>query len=86
MEKRHNLRMSFKDDNENPEILNRNMEILDMSAEGACVRSERHYDAGKVVLFELDLKDAGEQISFKAEVRWAKPMDNEYLIGLKFLE
>lgn len=60
-------------------------EILNVSAGGACIKTSREIKPGRVISLRLEVKDAGIEVPCIAEVRWAKPCNNEYTIGLQFL-
>ncbi|MBI5492372.1 MAG: PilZ domain-containing protein [Deltaproteobacteria bacterium] len=61
-------------------------EVLDISAEGARIRTTKELKPGSIISFVLDLKDSGEQVSFLARVQWAKEEAGKHLVGLHFLK
>lgn len=62
------------------------IEVIDISAEGARIRTMRELNPGKIISFDLNLKDSGEQVSFLARVQWAKEEAGKHLVGLHFLK
>ncbi len=87
MEKRGFLRMELSDPSKE-EVFKKesDIEVLDISAEGACIRTSRALSPGKVVSFDLDLKESGEHVSFVAQVKWIKTQENKHLVGLHFIK
>jgi hypothetical protein len=62
------------------------VEVIDLSAGGACIRTTRSLEPGKRIAFSLNLKDADEEVFFEAVVQWVRQEDSLNLVGLKFVE
>ncbi|MBI5492854.1 MAG: PilZ domain-containing protein [Deltaproteobacteria bacterium] len=60
-------------------------EILDMSHGGACIRTSRVLESGRVIRLNVDLKDADIRIPCIAEVVWSRSENSDYRVGLQFL-
>jgi len=61
-------------------------DVVDVSSAGACIRSEKVLDPGRVITLWLELKHTEVQVPCIAEVRWVKPVKNQFKMGLQFLK
>jgi len=61
-------------------------DVVDVSSAGACIRSEKVLDPGRVITLWLDIKNTEVQVPCIAEVRWVKPVKNQFKMGLQFLK
>jgi hypothetical protein len=59
-------------------------ELLDISAGGACIMTDRAYRRGKVVRLRLPLNGTDILVPSLAKVRWVSPTDGRFKMGLKF--
>ncbi len=62
------------------------VEVIDLSAAGACIRTSKSLEPGRRIAFSLNLKDADEKVFFEAVVQWVRQEDSLNLVGLKFVE
>ncbi len=90
MDKRSQKRMNLVGDTPlgDPEHLSQgaDVEVIDLSAGGACIRTSKSLNPGRRIAFSLNLKDAGEEVFFEAVVQWVRQEDSLNLVGLKFIE
>jgi hypothetical protein len=59
-------------------------ELLDISAGGACIMTDRAYRRGKVVRLRLPLNGTDILVPSLAKVSWVSPTDGRFKMGLKF--
>lgn len=76
---------TFETNTAKGEVERLDAEILDISAGGACIKTLRSLEAGRVIKLKLELKDADIYAPCIAEVMWAKPDNRKYKVGLQFL-
>lgn len=85
MEKRVNPRLRLEGESDG-KARRKGVEVVDLSSTGACIRTQKPYDPGKVINLDLNLADAGEEVSFLAKVCWSRPERSAYLVGLEFVK